>query len=66
MFYYNIVCLLIKEEIRVSQLYNLGRHWQEKLIICTSIEANVSALLAPMNEKLETMEKDFQRMKEKM
>lgn len=43
-----------------------GRRWQEKLITCTLIEANVSALLAPMNEKLETMEKDFQRMKEKM
>ncbi|KAG5384141.1 hypothetical protein IGI04_035611 [Brassica rapa subsp. trilocularis] len=39
---------------------------QEKLITCTSIEANVSDLLAPMNEKLETMEKDFQRMKEKI
>ncbi|KAH0910699.1 LOW QUALITY PROTEIN: hypothetical protein HID58_034020 [Brassica napus] len=43
---------------------DLQHEEDEKLITCTSIEANVSALLAPMNEKLETMEKDFQRMKE--
>lgn len=31
----------------------------------TSIEAKISVLLAPINEKLATMEKDLEKLKEK-
>ncbi|CAH8306026.1 unnamed protein product [Eruca vesicaria subsp. sativa] len=55
-----------KEKIPVNQLYTLMKTVIGKLDnIDTSIESKVGALLAPMNERLAKMEKDFQKMKEK-
>ncbi|KAL0659404.1 hypothetical protein Bca4012_079989 [Brassica carinata] len=55
-----------KEEIPVSQLYTLMKTLTGKLDnIDTSIEAKVGSLLAPITEKLATMEKELQKMKQK-
>ncbi|KAH0883527.1 hypothetical protein HID58_059623, partial [Brassica napus] len=55
-----------KEDIPVRQLYTLLETLSGKLDkMDTLIEDKVCAILTPMNEKLETMEKDLQNMKEK-
>ncbi|CAN6886688.1 unnamed protein product [Brassica oleracea] len=55
-----------KEDIHVSQLYTLLETLSGKVDkMNTLIEAKVCAIIAPMNEKLATMEKELQKMKEK-
>ncbi|KAL0704723.1 hypothetical protein Bca4012_071148 [Brassica carinata] len=55
-----------KEDIHVSRLYTLLETLSGKVDkMDTLIEAKVCAIIAPMNEKLATMEKELQKMKEK-
>ncbi|CAF1927233.1 unnamed protein product, partial [Brassica napus] len=57
---------LKKEDIHVSRLYTLLETLSGKVDkMDTLIEAKVCAIIAPMNEKLATMEKELQKMKEK-
>nr|VDC81861.1 unnamed protein product [Brassica rapa] len=55
-----------KEETQMNQLSTLMKTLIGKLDnIDTSIETKIGVLLAPMNKKLATMEKELQKLKEK-